>query len=116
MKKKPGGLQQREGQAWQFVVQSRLAFTVRTTRGYWSLITTVKHPTLAGQERAVIRTLIEPDQVRVSKVDRVVYLFYRKVGRRYLCVVTKRMDAKTAFIMTVYVTEKIKEGQVIWKR
>ena len=116
MKKKRRSVQRVEGRAWQFVVQSRLAFAVRTTRGYWSLITSVKHPSLAGQERAVIQTLIEPDQVRASKVDHAVYLFYRKFGRRHLCVVTKRLDPKTGFVMTAYITDRIKEGRIVWKR
>ncbi|MBI2093568.1 MAG: DUF4258 domain-containing protein [Candidatus Omnitrophica bacterium] len=101
---------------WLFVVQSRLPFVVRTTRTYWALITTVKHPQLAGQETAVVRTLTEPNEVRVSKRDGSVYLFYKKHGRRYLCVVTKRFNQREAFIMTAYVTEAIKEGRVVWKR
>jgi len=97
-------------------VRSRLGFSVRTTRGYWSLITTVKHPGLAGKEQTVIRALAEPDQVRVSRVDASVYLFYRKAGRRYLCVVAKKVNPRLGFIMTAYVTEKIKEGKLVWKR
>lgn len=89
---------------------------MRTTRGYWSLITTVKHPDLTGREAAVIKTLSNPDQVRKSRVDPAVYLFYRRIGKRYLCVVTKRVETKKAFIMTAYVTEKIKEGLRVWKR
>ncbi len=99
-----------------FLVKSRLGFSVRTTRGYWALITHVKHPSLTGQERAVIRTLLDPDQIRVSKVDRAVYLFYRALGRKHLCVVAKRVDARNGFIITAYITEKIKEGRVVWKR
>ena len=97
-------------------MQSRIGFEVRTTRGYWSLITTVKHPSLYDREEAVIQTLIKPDQVRISKIDKTVYLFYRKFGRRHLCVVTKRFEPKTGFIMTAYVTEKLKEGKIAWKR
>jgi len=97
-------------------VRSRLGFAVRTTRGYWALITTVKHPTLIGKESVVIQTLREPDQVRVSKVDRTVYLFYRKAGRRHVCVVAKRIGPRTGFIMTAYVTDKIKEGRIVWRR
>ena len=31
-----------------FVVTTPLGFTVRVTRRYWHLITTVKHPVMAG--------------------------------------------------------------------
>ena len=109
-------MQRRERVQWLFAVRSRLGYAVRTTRGYWTLIATVKHPTLAGQEHLVIQTLIEPDQIRVSKIDPVVHLFYRKVEGRYVCVVTKRVEPKSGFIMTAYVTDKIKEGHVVWKR
>ena len=80
------------------------------------LITNVKHPSLADKERAVIRTLAEPDQIRVSRTDETVYLFYRKTSKRYLCVVVKKTEAASAFIMTAYVTETIKEGRIVWKR
>ena len=116
MNQKGKSLQLREQSQWQFVVRSRLGIAVRTTKGYWALITTVKHPTLAGKEQAVIRTLIEPDQVRKSRSDDSVYLFYRKTGKRYLCVVTKKVEVGKAFIITAYVTENIKEGHVIWKK
>ena len=99
-----------------FLIDTRLGFVVRTTRGYWTLITSVKHPSLPGKERVVMQTLSDPDEVRVSKVDRTVYLFYRRSGRRHLCVVTKRIAAKAGFIVTAYFTDKIKEGQVLWKR
>ena len=116
MRKKRRSLQRPDRPGWLFTVQSRIGFQVRTTQGYWSLITTVKHPTLSGKEQEVIRTLVQPDQVRVSKIDKTVYLFYRKFGRKHLCVVTKRFEPKTGFIMTAYVTEKLKEGRIVWKR
>jgi hypothetical protein len=99
-----------------FVVDSRLGYAVRTTPGYWALITRVKHPTLAGRERAVIRTLTAPDEIRVSKVDASVYLFYRKLSGKYLCVVSKRLGRDAGFIMTAYITERLKEGRIAWKR
>ena len=116
MKKRQRALRQTTRREWLFTVRSRLGFVVRTTRGYWLLIATVKHPSLAGHESEVVRTLAEPDQIRISKVDNSVYLFYRKQGKRYLCVVSKRVDARIGFVMTAYVADKIKEGRVVWKR
>lgn len=98
------------------MVKSQLAFSVRTTPSYWALITTIKHPSLIGREAEVIQTLRTPEHVRRSRVDEAVYLFYRKIGQRYLCVVTKKAKARTAFIVTAYVTDKIKEGRVVWKK
>jgi len=116
VKKPRKALQRSERKQWLFVIPSRLGYSVRTTPEYWRLITTVKHPTLAGKERAVIRALTTPDEVRRSKVDASVFMFYRKLNGKYLCVVTKRLAAKAGFIMTAYVTEKIKEGQTVWKK
>lgn len=113
MKKSRGELQSKP--QWLFVVKSRAGFLVRTTPGYWKLIATVKHPTLLGKEEAVIQTLAEPDEVRISRVDESVYLFYRKTGHRFVCVVAKR-TASAGFIMTAYVTDRVKEGRTIWKK
>ncbi len=116
MKKRRRVLQPKERPQWLFVVKSRAGFSVRTTAGYWSLIATVKHPTLLGKEEAVIRTLVEPDEVRMSRVDESVHLFYRKTGHRFLCVVAKRVGTSAGFIMTAYITDSIKEGRAIWKK
>ena len=116
MKRRRHALQPKERPQWLFVVKSRVGFAVRTTAGYWSLIATVKHPTLLGKEEAVIKTLAEPSEVRVSRVDELVYLFYRKKERRFLCVVVKRISASAGFIMTAYITDRVKEGRAIWKR
>jgi len=99
-----------------FVVPSRLGLKIATTASYWALITTVKHPNLVGKEAAVIRTLREPNQIRRSRSDSSVYLFYRRLSHRWLCVVVKRVDARRGFIVTAYVTEKVKEGQIVWKK
>jgi hypothetical protein len=69
-----------------------------------------------GQERAVIEALTNPDQVRVSKTDPSVFLFYRKMGRKFLCVVTKRATPAVGFVMTAYFTDKVKEGETAWKK
>jgi len=36
-----------------FEVSTPLGFRVRVTRFYWELITTIKHPVMAGQESIV---------------------------------------------------------------
>lgn len=33
-----------------FEIETPLGFRVRVTRAYWELITTVKHPVMAGRE------------------------------------------------------------------
>ena len=99
-----------------FEVETPLGFRVRTTVGYWELITTVKHPIMRGREADVAAALTAPDEVRLSKSDRQVYLFYREDGeQRWVCAVSKRLDGE-GFLITAYRTGAIKEGIIIWRK
>lgn len=91
-----------------------MAFRVRVTRSYWHLIATIKHPVMAGRERGVMEVLQNPDEVRQSKSDATVYLFYKteKIGR-WVCAVAKRQEP-IGFLITAYPTDAIKEGVLIW--
>ncbi|GAB4501160.1 MAG: hypothetical protein Fur0035_07010 [Anaerolineales bacterium] len=66
-----------------FEVLTPLGFRVRVTDEYWQLIVTVKHPIMLGREAAVQATLQTPDEIRLSKRDANVYLFYKteRIGR-----------------------------------
>jgi hypothetical protein len=66
-----------------FEVLTPLGFHVRVTRAYWELIITVKHPVMAGRENDVKDTLQNPRQIRQSRSDLAVYLFYKpeQIGR-----------------------------------
>jgi hypothetical protein len=58
------------------------------TRERWNLITTVKHPVMAGREDVVKATLENPEQIRKSRSDATVLLFYRAEGSsRWVCAV-----------------------------
>lgn len=99
-----------------FEVETPLGFRIRTTVSYWELITTVKHPAMKGREADVQETLLSPDEVRLSKGDSQVYLFYRGDGeKRWVCAVTKRTNDE-GFLITAYRTGAIKEGTVIWHK
>ena len=99
-----------------FEAETPLGFTVRTTARYWELITTVKHPVMQGKLEAVRQTLLNPDEVRQSKSDEHVYLFYREDGtKRWVCAITKRLDT-IGFLVTAYRTSAIKEGTVLWQK
>lgn len=98
-----------------FQIQSKLGILVSTTRIYWNVITNIKHPTVKGREAEVKEVLQDPEEIRVSKKDKSVLLFYRRIEKRYLCVVV-RFFKKRGFIITAYWTEKIKEGELKWKR
>jgi hypothetical protein len=99
-----------------FEVETPVGFTIRTTVAYWELITTVKHPVMRDKLENVRQTLIDPDEVRVSKSDSTVHLFYREDGKkRWVCAVTKRLDT-IGFLITAYRTSAIKGGEVLWQK
>jgi len=97
-----------------FEVLTPPGFSVRITRAYWELIVTIKHPVMAGREREVMDVLQNPSEIRQSKSDAMVYLFYKgeRIGR-WVCAVAKRLDG-SGFLITAYLTDAIKEGEQIW--
>jgi len=78
-----------------------------------SALVTEKHPVLAGREEEVRQVLADPDEVRRSRKDPGVPLFYRGLSPRWLCAVARRQDG-AAFLLTAYPTDAIKAGESIW--
>jgi hypothetical protein len=93
-----------------------LGFRVTVTRACWDLIITVKHPAMNGHEEEVRQTLVAPMEIRLSRTDPAVYLFYRpqRIGR-WVCAVTKRLEGD-GFLITAYPSDAIKEGVRIWPK
>ena len=98
-----------------FEVIAANGLLVRTTASYWEKIVSIKHPSMKGREADVIQTLREPIEIRASRKDENVLLFYRPVEIYYNCVVVKRLNGE-GFIVTTYRTDAIKEGARIWPR
>ena len=99
-----------------FEVLTPMGFKVRVTLERWRLITTVKHPVMVSREAIVKDTLENPEQVRQSRVDPQVLLFYKAEGAsRWVCAVAKH-EANTGFLITAYPTDAIKEGTQIWPK
>lgn len=99
-----------------FEVATPLSFVVRVTRSYWELIVTIKHPVMSGREMDVQNALREPDEIRRSRNDPAVHLFYRiERPKRWICAVAKRLDGD-GFLITTFPTDAIKEGERIWSK
>jgi hypothetical protein len=97
-------------------VLTPLGFMVRVTRSYWEIIITFKHPIMAGREDEVKAVLENPAEIRRSRSDPTVYLFYKsKRLRRWVCAVTKKQNSE-GFLITAYPTDAVKEGERIWPR
>jgi hypothetical protein len=64
----------------------------------------------------VQKVLESPEEIRRSKSDPEVYLFYRsRRNRRWVCAVSKQEGA-LGFLITAYPTDAIKEGEHIWPK
>jgi molybdopterin synthase catalytic subunit len=79
-----------------------------------------QHPEMRGQEEKLAETLLQPDMVIQSRSDESIRLFHRfykqlAIGEKYLCVVVKYAE-NSAFIITAYFTDKVKSGEIIWKK
>jgi hypothetical protein len=69
-----------------FTADTPLGFTVRVTRERWDIITGFKHPVMAGYEDEVKSLLESPEEIRRSRSDQNVLLFYRqRQERRWVC-------------------------------
>lgn len=80
----------------------------------------LEHPEMRGLETAIKETLLEPESVVQSISDEEANLYYRFyvgtcVGGKHLCVVVKVFE-EDAFILTAYLTDKVKKGDILWKR
>ena len=75
---------------------------------------------MAGMENELERVLLRPAEVRRSRSDEDVRLFYEfyprtRVGGKWLCVVVKYLPVD-AFIITAYLTDTVKTGETLWPR
>ncbi len=80
----------------------------------------LEHPEMAGLETALAETLRQPERVIQSASDPASALHYRyylgtRVGDKWLCVVVK-YNALDAFVLTAYLTDKIKRGIQLWPK
>lgn len=95
-----------------FKVETPLNVEVKTTARYWEYLITMKHPIMKGEEDIVKTTLQFPDEIRQSRTDKNVFLYYKQFDRVY-CVVVRHTGME-GFLITAYPTDKVKEGDVIW--
>jgi len=73
---------------------------------------------MRGMREEIIRTLEAPGEVRVSRSDPTVRLFYEfysqsRIGGKWLCVVVKYV-VDDAFVITAYLTDRLKTGERVW--
>jgi len=97
-----------------FAVATPLGFTVRVSTRYWDTIVG-KHPDLANRLLDVQAALREPEEIRRSRRDPAILLFYRSDGPRQRWVVAvAKSTGNSGFLVTAYRTDAIKEGERLW--
>ena len=97
-----------------FSVKTPLGINIRTTKEYWKIITTTKHPSVEKYKKQAQEALEDPDEIRKSKQDLRVYLYYKNIGELYVCVVADHVDDSSGYIITAYLTDRLKEGERIY--
>ncbi|MBI4685429.1 MAG: DUF4258 domain-containing protein [Nitrospirae bacterium] len=95
-------------------VKTPIGIEVRTTVQYWEYLASFKHPVMRNKEDIVKSVLQMPDEIRQSKTDKEVFLYYRQSDRLY-CVVVKHAG-KEGFLITAYPVDKVKEGEIVWTK
>lgn len=75
---------------------------------------------MVGMEDELEQVLQKPSDVRVSRSDDNVRLFYAyysrtRLGGKWLCVVVKYLLGD-AFVVTAYLTDTLKEGESVWPK
>lgn len=74
-----------------------------------------RHPEVKRYVSRIRDVLLHPNLVKISKKDPFVHLYYRFYSDifsgKYLLIVTQ---SKIRRIITIYVTDKIKVGEVLW--
>ncbi len=91
---------------------------VKLTEERWQHI--LLHREMLGMQEQVEETLRKPQQVMRSRSDTEAELLYRFyhgtiVGDKWLCVVVKYRK-KDAFVLTAYLTDTIKAGELLWPK
>jgi hypothetical protein len=98
-----------------FNVPTPLEVKVRTTSSHWEAIVTIKHPKMADKQERVKQILQNPLEIRRSKTEPNVYLYYGEDTPYLICIVARHLNGE-GFIITAYRTDKMKLGEVVWTR
>jgi hypothetical protein len=100
-----------------FRVSSPLGYVVALTRNRWREIVRFKHPAVRNYQHEAKLCVSEPDLVYESVKDPDVHLHYRFLNSgKHICVVVAPGDSDQHFVVTAYLTSRIKQGVELWKK
>ncbi|MCS6936929.1 MAG: hypothetical protein NZ610_05735 [Candidatus Bipolaricaulota bacterium] len=99
-------------------IRSVLGRVVELTEERWEHIR-FEHPIMQDQLAKIRETLRSPDVIKRSNYDPEVVLFYKFYemleGGKHVTVVVK-WSPKRSFVLTAYLTDRVKKGATIWPR
>ena len=105
-----------------FEEHSVLCRKIRTSESYWKYIIEVKHPESfknMGLNNALIlvkQALKNPEIVIKERLDPSVFIYYMNYKERYfICVIAKHLNGE-GYIITAYITDRIKKGEVVYEK
>ncbi|MCX8103074.1 MAG: PBECR2 nuclease fold domain-containing protein [Candidatus Bipolaricaulota bacterium] len=98
------------------LLQSHLNGVVQLTQERWEHIEEKRRQGERRPDIAMItHTLKEPEEIRASNYDPEVRLYYRAYGNLWSVVVVKH-DPQGSFVLTAYMTDRIKQGGLLWRK
>lgn len=100
-----------------FEVKDILSRRIRTTKDYWQKIKTLKHRELKYGIKEVKKTLIKPDEIRISVTDGTILIYTQKQEKYDILIVAVKVLNGDGFLVTVYQTKEYrKKGELIWPK
>jgi len=99
-------------------VTSKLGKIVSLNTKRWEHV--LSHPEMCRQRLKIKDCLVNPDEIRESERSSKIWLFYKlyqktPVTTKYVLVVVRIMNGE-GFIVTAFFTDKIKKGELIWRK
>lgn len=97
-----------------FEARTPLGTKIRTHSYHWFSVR-LKHPNHDFLLDDVVHCIQDPDIIRRSLKDDKVRLSYKKHGEYLLVAIYKSLNG-SGFLMTCYLTDKIKRGETLWQK
>ena len=97
------------------IVQSKHRVPIRLPHERWMHITE-GHPEMAGFYYEVLSAIDEPDKIVQGALDEQIAIKKLESGK-YICVIYKEITRKDGFVITAFITSKVKQierRQLLW--
>src|SRR3990167_2982306 len=95
------------------VISDLLGDQFRLTDERWQHILK-NHPELQQKKNKISQTLMDPDVIVQSRLDPQTRIYQQKYQDKYFFTVVVHLDKK--FIITAFITDKIKLGKILWQK